>query len=152
MRNEDGMSWLMDGGKCWSDIYDAGQFSMEQFQEITDNVAESRRNDCPDNGFFGIYNLTYHEGRVPPMKTQDVIDAEAEWERMFEEQFGTWEPEPDPSPSRTEIEGIAKLYPQPHDTMTFDELEGYVANMPPVRKTDTSDILARMFADMSKEF
>lgn len=125
MRNEDGIQWLMEGGNSWvGDVHDGATFTMEQFQAKADTVAESRARDCPDNGFFGIYDLTYHEGKVPPVKTAEMLAAEAEWDAMFEKQFGTWEPEPDPIPTGCMSRG----------------------------KQGESDIFDRLLNDMKREF
>ena len=64
MRNEDGTQFLeLAMGQCsWSDNFgDRAIVSKDIFDSINSGVADSRVNDCPDNGFFGIYNLTFHE-------------------------------------------------------------------------------------------
>ena len=62
MRNEDGTQWacIEHGMICWSeDFRDASKISKEVFAVIESTVEESKVRDCPDNGFFGIYNLAW---------------------------------------------------------------------------------------------
>lgn len=63
MRNQDGTQWalLVDGVLCWGDYDERQAFPKEIFDQIEAGVEASRANDCPDNGFFGIYNLKFKE-------------------------------------------------------------------------------------------
>ena len=64
MRNEDGtqyaaiefgnIQWV--GSKC-----DATLISREVFEIMESAQDNTRKRDCPDNGFFGVYNLKFHE-------------------------------------------------------------------------------------------
>jgi hypothetical protein len=63
MRNEDGTQWaeFVEGNIYWGDCKrDAGKISETVFDLIKLGEEDSKKNDCPDNGFFGIYNLTFH--------------------------------------------------------------------------------------------
>jgi len=58
MRNEDGTQWYSKHG--WTDSKrDASIICRCQFEKLEQRVEKSRMRDCPDNGFFGIYNLTF---------------------------------------------------------------------------------------------
>lgn len=62
MRNQDGTQWaIVESGQIgWSEDYrDASKISKEVFAIIESTVEDSKKNDCPDNGFFGIYNLSW---------------------------------------------------------------------------------------------
>ena len=64
MRNEDGTQFLevFQGQLNWSeDSQDRSLISKEVFDILEAGVEDTRKNDCPDNGFFGIYNLKFKE-------------------------------------------------------------------------------------------
>lgn len=64
MRNEDGTQYLVnvEGNFCWTpDRREATPVPREVAISIESTQVESRRNDCPDNGFLGIYNLKFRE-------------------------------------------------------------------------------------------
>lgn len=61
MRNEDGTQWYMGDG-AWSPARrEAVSMTRVDFErEFTEKaLRDSRRNDCPDNGFMGIYELSF---------------------------------------------------------------------------------------------
>lgn len=62
IRNEDGTQYLssMDGVVGWSDDRrDRKKISRQVFEILESMVEDSKKTDCPDNGFFGWYNLTF---------------------------------------------------------------------------------------------
>jgi hypothetical protein len=64
MRNEDGTQYLelVYGQLNWSeDFADRSVISKEVYDLVEAGVAASVVGDCPDNGFFGIYNLKFHQ-------------------------------------------------------------------------------------------
>ena len=63
IHNEDGTQWLEfagDGFRSWSSRQDRQEFSYEIFEQLETEVESSKKNDCPDNGFFGLWNLKWH--------------------------------------------------------------------------------------------
>ena len=66
MRNENGAQYLelFEGNLHWSDDHeDSSLVSEEVYNQVEAGVAASVVGDCPDNGFYGIYNLKFHEAR-----------------------------------------------------------------------------------------
>ena len=61
IRNEDGTQWRTKDGAWSPRRVDAHRFAWEVFEGLRGTVEESKRNDCPDNGFFGLWNLTFHQ-------------------------------------------------------------------------------------------
>ena len=64
MRNEDGTQYaaIEFGNIQWVDRKrDATLISREVFAIMQSAQDDTRKRDCPDNGFFGIYNLKFHE-------------------------------------------------------------------------------------------
>lgn len=64
MRNEDGTHYaaIMFGAIQWVDHKrDATLLSHEVFKIMESEQENTRKYDCPDNGFFGVYNLKFHE-------------------------------------------------------------------------------------------
>ena len=61
MRNEDGTQYavLVEGVLCWGDRSEATLISHQVFDIMVEKQESTRTNDCPDNGFFGIYNLKF---------------------------------------------------------------------------------------------
>ena len=63
MRNEDGTQYaaIMFGNIQWVESKrDATKISREVFTIMQASEADTRKRDCPDNGFFGVYNLQFH--------------------------------------------------------------------------------------------
>lgn len=67
MRNEDGTQWYgrhpefnEDEGGYWTNCKENSLWSKDTFTALEATVSASRRHDSPDNGFFGIYQLTWH--------------------------------------------------------------------------------------------
>jgi len=63
MRNEDGTQYatIAFGSIQWVDRKnDATPISRQVFDIMEENQANTRKNDCPDNGFFGVYNVKFH--------------------------------------------------------------------------------------------
>lgn len=64
MRNEDGTQYaaIAFGGIQWVDSKrDATLISREVFALMETTQHDTRAHDCPDSGFFGVYNLKFHE-------------------------------------------------------------------------------------------
>jgi len=64
MRNEDGTQYaaIERGNIQWVDSKrDATLISCEVFAIMESAQEDTRKRDCPDNGFFGVYNLKFHE-------------------------------------------------------------------------------------------
>jgi hypothetical protein len=64
MRNEDGTQYaaIEFGNIQWVDSKrDATLLSREVFAIMQAEQENTRKHDCPDNGFFGVYNLKFHE-------------------------------------------------------------------------------------------
>ena len=59
IRNEDGTQWYI-GEYSFGDYQDRILTSSEVFVIMQSMVEETKTRDCPDNGFFGWYNLTFH--------------------------------------------------------------------------------------------
>lgn len=63
MRNEDGTQYaaIIEGGIQWVDRKrDASLISHEVYRIMEAAQEDTRKRDCPDNGFFGVYNLKFH--------------------------------------------------------------------------------------------
>jgi hypothetical protein len=63
MRNEDGTQYaaIMFGNVQWVECKrDATKISREVFAVMEAAQEDTRKRDCPDNGFFGVYNLRFH--------------------------------------------------------------------------------------------
>jgi hypothetical protein len=63
MRNEDGTQYaaIAFGGIQWVERKrDATLVSSEVFAVMQSAQEGTRQRDCPDNGFFGVYNLSFH--------------------------------------------------------------------------------------------
>jgi hypothetical protein len=63
MRNEDGTQYaaIKFGNIQWvGRKRDASKISREVFAAMEAAQDATRKNDCPDNGFFGVYNLAFH--------------------------------------------------------------------------------------------
>lgn len=61
-RNQDGTSYLfVDGfGEGWTEEYSEATLVPEsKLAELEARMEESRERDCPDNGFYGMYNLAW---------------------------------------------------------------------------------------------
>jgi len=64
MRNEDGTQYaaIARGNIQWVESKrDATLISREVFAIMESTQEDTRKRDCPDNGFFGVYNLKFHE-------------------------------------------------------------------------------------------
>lgn len=63
MRNEDGTQYaeIVFGNIQWAESKrDASLVSREVFDIMQATQEDTRKRDCPDNGFFGVYNLKFH--------------------------------------------------------------------------------------------
>jgi len=63
MRNEDGTQYaaVYEGGIVWEPSKrDATLISREVFDLMVAAQEDTRKRDCPDRGFFGVYNLRFH--------------------------------------------------------------------------------------------
>jgi hypothetical protein len=63
MRNEDGTQYaaIEFGGIQWVERKrDATLIAREVFDLMVEAQENTRKRDCPDNGFFGVYNLNFH--------------------------------------------------------------------------------------------
>ena len=63
MRNEDGTQYaaIEFGSIQWVDRKrDATLIAREVFDLMVAAQENTRKCDCPDNGFFGVYNLKFH--------------------------------------------------------------------------------------------
>lgn len=63
MRNEDGTQYaaIAHGGIQWVERKrDATLISKQVFDVMQSAQDSTRQRDCPDNGFFGVYNLAFH--------------------------------------------------------------------------------------------
>jgi hypothetical protein len=66
MRNQDGTQYaaIHFGTIVWASCKrDATLISQEVFEVMQAAQEESRRNDCPDRGFYGVYNLRFHPAK-----------------------------------------------------------------------------------------
>jgi hypothetical protein len=62
MRNQDGTQYYTTyhGMEGWSEDYsDRRLFPREKFTELEAKAESTRLRDCPDNGFYGVYNLHF---------------------------------------------------------------------------------------------
>ena len=62
MRNEDGTHYaaIEFGVVQWvGSKRDATPISRQVFDIMVDAQEDTRKRDCPDNGFFGVYKLTF---------------------------------------------------------------------------------------------
>lgn len=89
-RNEDGTSWLtlVEGTECWGPRRGRRAFPISKFRELEGQVESSKKNDCPDNGFFGLWNLTWHECTQDEAHEQEIMAdafAREEAEEMEEQ-------------------------------------------------------------------
>ena len=63
MRNEDGTQYaaIVFGNVQWVESKrEATLISQEVFDIMESAQEDTRKGDCPDNGFFGVYNLKFH--------------------------------------------------------------------------------------------
>jgi hypothetical protein len=63
MRNEDGTQYaaVEFGNIQWVESKrEATKISRQIFEIMEAAQEDTRKRDCPDNGFFGIYNLKFH--------------------------------------------------------------------------------------------
>lgn len=63
MRNEDGTQYaaVKFGNIQWVESKrEASKISREVFAVMEAAQEDTRKRDCPDNGFFGVYNLQFH--------------------------------------------------------------------------------------------
>ena len=63
MRNEDGTQYaaIMRGTVQWVESKrSATKISRVVFDAMQAAQEDTRKRDCPDNGFFGVYNLKFH--------------------------------------------------------------------------------------------
>lgn len=63
MRNQDGTQWasIRFGNIQWEESKrHATPIHKSVFDVMEANVENTRKNDCPDNGFYGVYNLVFH--------------------------------------------------------------------------------------------
>lgn len=63
MRNEDGTQYaaIMFGNIQWVDRKrDASLIDYTVFALMESAQEDTRKRDCPDNGFFGVYGLAFH--------------------------------------------------------------------------------------------
>ena len=63
MRNEDGTQYaaILFGEIQWVESKrDATLISRVVFDAMQSAQEDTRKRDCPDNGFFGVYNLKFH--------------------------------------------------------------------------------------------
>jgi len=63
MRNEDGTQYaaIKFGGIQWVDSKRAAtKIARVVFDAMEAAQEDTRQRDCPDNGFFGVYNLAFH--------------------------------------------------------------------------------------------
>lgn len=89
IRNEDGTQWYVGEGMWSPQKFEATPFPQNVYRDLQTQVEASTRNNSPDNGFFGLMNLTWHEGMVPPPKPEGwdekVAAEDAEFERQWAE-------------------------------------------------------------------
>ena len=100
MRNEDGTQWytVVYAMNCWGDSRaERRPFTHATFLELQGQVEESKKNDCPDNGFFGIYNLTFHPCTQEEAHEQQIAADAAQREREAEEEDECEDDEREPS-------------------------------------------------------
>lgn len=93
-RNEDGTQWL-GADNQWGDYKYRRAHPPKVFADLDAKKMASRRNDCPDNGFFGIYNLRWtpctteeaHEAEIiaDAAEREEAAEADAEYERLYGE-------------------------------------------------------------------
>jgi hypothetical protein len=65
-RNEDGTIWWMGGGFWAGERRQAVLVLRSTFDAAAALFAEQRKDDCPDNGFFGPYRTTFIPNPVEP--------------------------------------------------------------------------------------
>lgn len=148
IRNEDGTQWLIDsqGVECWTqDKTEAGSFPFSKFVELSDKVATSMQNDCPDNGFFGYWNLTFHEGMQIPVKTSEQIEKEiaegAAYENYMRAQYGA------------DYDAIVEDVEDVDDIMSdadYEALSRMVDHMPTINRQGERDIFEKMQRDFKR--
>lgn len=89
IRNEDGTQWMcLDG--LWSGVKSAAwPFNYSHFERLKEAAPASTKNNSPDNGFFGLMNLRFHELNAEELKAQ-IVKAEAiyaDWAAQEAEEF-----------------------------------------------------------------
>ncbi len=89
IRNEDGTQWLcLD--EQWSGVKSAAwPFNYSHFIKLQGEAPTSTKNNSPDNGFFGLMNLRFHELNAEELKAQ-IVKAEAiyaDWAAQEAEEF-----------------------------------------------------------------
>lgn len=78
IRNEDGTQWRDEHG--FGDRRFRRPCTIELFRELESRVEQSKKNDCPDNGYFGLWNLTWHPCTQEEADAQNASAAKAEQE------------------------------------------------------------------------
>lgn len=91
MRNEDGTSWLGQYG--WGPFEGRTAQTQAKFNELQSGAAATRKNDCPDNGFYGLYNLQFKPCSADEAIEQDAKAATWEEQALSEEDDSAFQPD-----------------------------------------------------------
>jgi len=91
IRNEDGTQWYVGEGMWSPQKFEATPFPQNVYLDLQTKVEASTRNNSPDNGFFGLMNLTWHEGAVPPPKPEGWDERQAAEDAYYEAMFAVLE-------------------------------------------------------------
>jgi len=90
IRNEVGTRWLCRDETSWAPHPSfKTAHPREVFARLEARVEDSKRRDCPDNGFLGLWNLRFHPcsqeeaDAALARATQAEAEAEAEDEALY---------------------------------------------------------------------
>ena len=79
IRNEDGTQWWSSAG-MWGHKTFRRAMPIEEFERIKAYAPETTKNNSPDNGYYGLMNLTFHPCTDEEAKVADAAATKAEEE------------------------------------------------------------------------
>lgn len=89
IRNEDGTQWLGSAGMWCTTRRGARPYNKTHFEKLQADATATKRNNSPDNGFFGLMNLRFHEISDELAQAQNMVadkfDAEMAAESAAED-------------------------------------------------------------------
>jgi len=71
IRNEDGTQWW-SAPNSWGPRCFRRAAPLSEYEHLEARVEETTKNNCPDNGFFGLMNLAFHPCTEAEAKAADV--------------------------------------------------------------------------------
>ncbi len=123
IRNEDGTQWLARDGESWANTPSLRvAHDREVFARHLGRVEASKQRDCPDNGFFGLWNLTWTDATPEQVAQADASAREAEaameaedeaYERAYPGLFESPDEDEDPEHDAFALKPLGLYDPDP---------------------------------------